>query len=371
MTAETISLYVKVPPDSFTADQETENVLLGLGPLCLKGCMDNPTCVQLGTPGNKLYTFVNEEGSHASMRIYSHGLVTFDIQYLIQDGTSPYNMDYIRNLQSKIKQYLGTLTTEVNSLYTPIKRGGPVWPYTVAGDERLIEADYDAVVSNVDSRWQNILIMHSKEHGNVLRLDHDTMYGESDKIYIDTLCQLGRLDFKNKEILILGGGDGGIIHELQKENPKMITMAEIDEEVIKVCRKHLRSVCGDTMDTFIGPNYKILIKDCVDVLKQAIESGKKYDFVINDLTEFPVDKESKGFDYDFETASQVLEMSLQTIKDSGKYLARGNTKSAVEYREGFERDVRKLGATFTRRDVHVPSFYEVYSLYEIWKLSTT
>ncbi len=53
------------------------------------------------------------------------------------------------------------------------------------------------------------------------------MLGESDLIYTSTLCGLGTLDYKGKEILILGGGDGGILHELLKEQPKYITMAEV------------------------------------------------------------------------------------------------------------------------------------------------
>lgn len=33
--------------------------------------------------------------------------------------------------------------------------------------------------------------------------------------------------YKDKEILILGGGDGGLLHELLKEGPKHVTMVDI------------------------------------------------------------------------------------------------------------------------------------------------
>lgn len=41
-------------------------------------------------------------------------------------------------------------------------------------------------------------------------------------------------------------------------------------------------------------NLQIIIEDCIKVLKESIEKGVKYDYVINDLTEFPVDKVSQG-----------------------------------------------------------------------------
>jgi len=58
-------------------------------------------------------------------------------------------------------------------------------------------------------------------------------------------------------VLILGGGDGGLIHNLVKKGVAMVTMVEIDIEVVKACRTHMRSVCGDTMDDLTGPNHQV------------------------------------------------------------------------------------------------------------------
>ena len=59
------------------------------------------------------------------------------------------------------------------SLFAPIRRGQPIWPYAVTADERLMENDYDKTVFEKNSEWQNIRIVHSREHGNVLFLDGD------------------------------------------------------------------------------------------------------------------------------------------------------------------------------------------------------
>ena len=51
--------------------------------------------------------------------------------------------------------------------------------------------------------------------------------GESDLIYTNTLICAGEESFTDKTALILGGGDGGILHELLKQNPKHVLMAEV------------------------------------------------------------------------------------------------------------------------------------------------
>ena len=50
---------------------------------------------------------------------------------------------------------------------------------------------------------------------------------ESDIAYTETLIRRGKIDYSGKEVLILGAGDGALLHELLKENPKMVTMIEV------------------------------------------------------------------------------------------------------------------------------------------------
>ena len=50
--------------------------------------------------------------------------------------------------------------------------------------------------------------------------------------------------FQDKEVLILGGGDGGLIKELFElgDNcPKFVTMVDIDEMVMEACNKFMPS----------------------------------------------------------------------------------------------------------------------------------
>lgn len=60
--------------------------------------------------------------------------------------------------------------------------------------------------------------------------------------------QRGIENYEGKEICILGGGDGALLYELLKEKPKFVTMLEIDEMVMQVCDKYLKSICGDVLE---------------------------------------------------------------------------------------------------------------------------
>lgn len=51
---------------------------------------------------------------------------------------------------------------------------------------------------------------------------------ERDLIYTETLMQRGKEDYVDKEIVILGGGDGALLFELLKEKPKFVTMLEVN-----------------------------------------------------------------------------------------------------------------------------------------------
>lgn len=54
-----------------------------------------------------------------------------------------------------------------------------------------------------------------------------TDLAESDYAYTEAITGSGKENYAGKEVLILGGGDGGILAELVKHKPKMITMVEI------------------------------------------------------------------------------------------------------------------------------------------------
>lgn len=74
--------------------------------------------------------------------------------------------------------------------------------------------------------------------------------------------QRGLQDYAGKDICILGGGDGALLYELLKENPKYVSMLEIDEMVMQACNVHMKSICGDVLEARKGANYDVSATAC-------------------------------------------------------------------------------------------------------------
>lgn len=176
-------------------------------------------------------------------------------------------MAILRGLKGKLLQicvvrfaaciYAGLPVIVIFHLRLPaLKRGAEVDKYWPTSDDRLMEYDIDRVVYEEDSAYQKIQIFHSKQYGNILVLNGDisecveynsvhpareffallkliiwiiciTDLAESDLAYTKAIMGSGKENYAGKEVLILGGGDGGILAEVVKQKPKMITMLEI------------------------------------------------------------------------------------------------------------------------------------------------
>ncbi|KAH0504823.1 Spermine synthase [Microtus ochrogaster] len=209
-----------------------------------------------------LATYTNKNGSFANLRIYPHGLVLLDLQSYDTDTQGKQETDRLLNkIEEKMKELSQDSTGRVKRL-PPIVRGGAIDRYWPTADGRLVEYDIDEVVYDEDSPYQNIKILHSKQFGNILILSGDVNLAESDVAYTRAIMGSGKEDYTGKDVLILGGGDGGILCEIVKLKPKMVTMVEI--------------------------SFTVLIEDCIPVLKRYAKEGREFDYVINDLTAVPI-----------------------------------------------------------------------------------
>jgi len=74
------------------------------------------------------------------------------------------------------------------------------------------------------------------------------------------------------------------------------------------------------------------VDDCIKHLKQYTAQGRKFDYVINDLTAVPISTEPVGSHWDF--LREILSLSLDVLKDDGKYF----TQVGVDLGYGFRKD---------------------------------
>ncbi|XP_021474382.1 spermine synthase [Oncorhynchus mykiss] len=313
-----------------------------------------------------LATFIGKNGRLVILRVHSQGLVTVDLQCC--EGDNIAQVDNLLNaLEKKLKSILHGNIRGVKRL-PALTRGAAVDRYWPTADGRLVEYDIDRVVYDEDSAYQNIKILHSQQFGNILILNGDVNLAESDLPYTQAIMGRGKENYTGKEVLILGGGDGGILAEAVKLKPKMITMVEIDQMVIDGCRTHMRKACGSVLDNLKGDCYQVLVEDCVPVLKKYVEEGKTFDYVINDLTAVPISTAPEE-DSTWEFLQLILDLSIKVLRPTGKYFTQGNCANLTEALALYEEQLGRLSCPvdFSKEVVCVPSYMELWVFYTVWK----
>nr|CAG4644863.1 EOG090X07PL [Leptodora kindtii] len=317
--------------------------------------------------GSVFVIFELAGNSAASLRVTADGLVLVNIDLSPEDNIV-LNHDDGREIEALL---CDKLSITESKCICPIRRGGLMdrHRYLTSSDERILEYDVSEVVADVKSEFQHIQIFRTVPFGNLLVLDGLQNLAESDLIYTETLMQRGKIDYTGKRILVLGAGDGALLWELLKENPGMVTMVEIDEIVIKLCRQHLRTACGTALDSLSGPHHQIIIGNCLVELDSFAERGDKFDFVFADLTDIPLSIEPQNKEWQF--LQQVLEKSLSLLEVDGTFLTHGSGISSVNSLNEFENYLRalELPVEFDRCQTYVPSFMEDWVFYQIRRAS--
>ncbi|TPX51782.1 spermidine synthase [Synchytrium endobioticum] len=137
------------------------------------------------------------------------------------------------------------------------------------------------VLHHEKSEFQDVLVFQSSHHGNVLVLDGVIQATERDEFaYQEMLAHLPLNSHPNpQKVLVIGGGDGGILREVLKHpSIEEATLVEIDEAVPRVSKKFLPSMAVG----FAHPKVKVYIGDGFQYLKDNTAS---YDVIITDSSD--------------------------------------------------------------------------------------
>jgi len=131
------------------------------------------------------------------------------------------------------------------------------------------------------SEFQKIEVFETKEFGRVLALDERVQLSTNHEfVYHEMLVQPAMLYHPNPErILIIGGGDGGVLREVVKHQVKEIFLVDIDKKVIEVSRKYLPSV---SQGAFQDKRLTIFHEDALKFVKKY---QNHFNVIINDLTD--------------------------------------------------------------------------------------
>ncbi len=131
------------------------------------------------------------------------------------------------------------------------------------------------------SPYQLVEVMDTEGFGRLLTLDGTIMCTERDEfVYHEMLAHVPLCTHPDpREVLIIGGGDGGTLREVLKHpSIRRADLVEIDEEVIQASRRFL-----PTLNTgFDDPRTRILCRDGIEFVKEQREG---YDVVLVDSTD--------------------------------------------------------------------------------------
>jgi spermidine synthase len=203
---------------------------------------------------------------------------------------SPDDLEKIKN----------TSSGDSKQLKSDGKEMGGAWP------GQAFSLQIEQVLFHEKSKYQDVLVFKSKTYGNVLILDGIIQCTERDEFaYQEMLAHLPLFAHPNpKRVLIIGGGDGGILREVLKHSSvEHVTMCEIDEMVIDVSKKYLPGMA----EQFGNPKLNLFIGDGFEFLKNH---KNEFDVVITDSSD-PVGPAESLF------GKSYYQLLSESMKDGG------------------------------------------------------
>jgi spermidine synthase len=129
---------------------------------------------------------------------------------------------------------------------------------------------------------QQLQIFHNPRFGRVMVLDGVVQTTEADEfIYHEMLTHLPLLAHGAvKRVLIIGGGDGGILREVcRHRSVEQITQVEIDHAVVEMSKAHLPNHSAGAFD---DPRLELVIDDGNHYVAT---SEARFDLIISDSTD--------------------------------------------------------------------------------------
>ncbi|GAB3375736.1 polyamine aminopropyltransferase [Spongiibacter taiwanensis] len=129
---------------------------------------------------------------------------------------------------------------------------------------------------------QHLVIFESTSFGRVMALDGIIQTTERDEfIYHEMLAHVPLFAHgQAKDVLIIGGGDGGLLREVLKhQGVERAVQVEIDQAVIDMCVQYLPRHSAGAYD---NPRAEIVIGDGIEYVAST---ERKFDVILSDSTD--------------------------------------------------------------------------------------
>lgn len=163
-----------------------------------------------------------------------------------------------------------------------LTRENKIWFREDLCPDAVQEILVEKVLVEKQTKFQKLSVLLTPCYGKVLVLDGVVQAAEKDEyIYHEAMTHIPLfLHSEPQKVLIIGGGDGGVLREVLKHSEvKEAHLVEIDEEVINVCREYFPEIPQGAFD---APRTKIFVADGAEFVKNK---NKEYDVVIIDSSD--------------------------------------------------------------------------------------
>ncbi|MBC3955488.1 MULTISPECIES: polyamine aminopropyltransferase [Pseudomonas] len=140
----------------------------------------------------------------------------------------------------------------------------------------------EKMLHEVRTDHQHLVIFQNPRMGRVMALDGVIQTTEADEfIYHEMLTHVPILAHgAAKRVLIIGGGDGGMLREVAKHSTvEHITMVEIDGTVVEMCKEFLPTHSNGAFD---DSRLNLVIDDG---MRFVATTEEKFDVIISDSTD--------------------------------------------------------------------------------------
>jgi len=206
-----------------------------------------------------------------------------------------------------------------------------------------------------NSEFQEIVIAETP-FGKTLFLDDALQLTEYDEEIYHKALVLPGIKKSYRDILILGGGDGGAAREVKKFNPNArVKIVDIDRMVTEVIKKYMPEVPQGVFEM----DGVELIND--DAFHYVEVDNSKYDYIISDLTDIREEWE-RGSQVNRLYTSEFLNTLKSRLREDGKIVYHidlyPNFKHMINK---FLAEACKVFKYITVYGVYIPSFCGIWT----------
>ena len=242
----------------------------------------------------------------------------------------------------------------------PYKINRNVW-FTDKDENQALSLRYTGeVFFDEMSPFQRVRILESCAYGKMLAIDNMVMCTEKDEShYHEMIVHPALQAFQSvvgpaKNILVIGGGDGGTIREVFKyPSVEKVTMVEIDEAVVRASKLHLPTLSRE----FSNPKLNLVIGDGIEFVRKC--AAESYDIVIVDGSD-PAGPAEGLFTKEFYADCK------KALKPNGVLVTQG--ESPMFHSQTFVELNHCLQSVFSKTSVHTLLFHSTTYPTGMWSV---